>query len=113
MPLNKIKHTITEIDGVRCSVVELCVSEERVAFIKTLLEHNKFDVKVAEIRKADEPKTFMVGVTDIKFNILFSVYDRSLRSLDNYKITPAFWLQQTTIFDPRYWLMRKRIKKTA
>jgi hypothetical protein len=113
MPLNKIKHIVSEIGGVRCSVVETGSNEERVAFLKTLLEHNKFDVKVAEVKKEGESPTFTIGVTDILFNPVFSVYERTLKSIDGFKVTPAYWLQQTTVFDPRYWLMRKRTKKTA
>jgi hypothetical protein len=113
MSLNKIKHTISEIDGVRCSIVESSASEERVVFLKTLLEHNKFEVKVDEIKKPDEPKTFIIGVTDIKFNPVFAVYERSLKSIDGFKVTPAYWLQQTTVFDPRYWLFRHSTKKTV
>lgn len=111
MPLNKIKHIVSEIDGVRCSIVETCDSEERVAFLKELLEHNKFEVRVSEIKKPDDgPKTFTIGVTDIMFNPVFAIYDRSLKSTDGFKVTPAYWLQQTTVFDPRYWLMRKKIR---
>ncbi|MGD0712180.1 MAG: hypothetical protein ABR968_13485 [Bacteroidales bacterium] len=113
MPLNKVKHTISEINGVRCSVVETGATEERVAFLKALLEHNKFEVKVAEENKEGEPKTYIIGVTNVLFNPVFAVYERSLKSVDGFKVTPAYWLQHTTVFDPRYWLMRKRVRKTA
>ncbi len=113
MPLNKIKHIISEIDGIRCSIVETGASKERVAFLKELLLYNKFDVKVAEEKKEGEgeTKTYIIGVTDILFNPVFAVYERTLKSTNDYKITPAYWNQQTTVFDPRYWLMRKKIKK--
>jgi len=111
MPLNKIKHTISEIEGVRCSVVETGASEERVAFLKELLVHNKFDVKVAEEKKEGENKTYIIGVTDIFFNPVYVIYERTLKSIDGFKVTPAYWNEQTTVFDPRYWLMRKKIKK--
>jgi hypothetical protein len=113
MPLNKIKHTVSEIGGVRCSVVETGANEERVTFLKALLDHNKFEVKVAEVKKEGESPTFTIGVTDILFNPVFSVYERTLKSIDGFKVTPAYWNQITTVFDPRYWLMRKRTKKTA
>jgi hypothetical protein len=112
MPLNKIKHIIGEIDGVRCSIVETGVSEERLAFLKEILEHNKFEVKVAEEKKEGQEKTFTLGVTDIMFNIVFAIYERTLKSVDNFKMTPAYWQQATTVFDPRYWLMRKRVRKS-
>jgi len=110
MPLNKIKHIIADIDGIRCSVVETSASEERVTFLKELLLYNKFDVKVAEEKKEGETKTFIIGVTDILFNPVFAVYERTLKSVNGYKVTPAYWSQQTTVFDPRYWLMRKKKK---
>ncbi len=113
MPLNKIKHTESEIGGVRCAVVETGASQERVDFLKTLLEHNKFEVKIAEVKKEGEASTFTIGVTDILFNPVFSVYERTLKSPDGFKVTPAYWNQQTSVFDPRYWLMRKRNRKSA
>jgi hypothetical protein len=112
MPLNKIKHIVSEIDGVRCSIVETGATKERIDFLKEILEHNKFEVKVLEEKKEGEDKTFTIGVTDILFNIVFAIYERSLKSVDNFKMTPAYWLQRTTVFDPRYWLMRKKARKT-
>jgi len=112
MSLNKIKHTIADISGVRCTVVETGATEERISFLKELLEYNKFDVKIAEEKKEGEPKTFTIGVTDIIFNPIIAIYERTLKSTDNFKVTPAYWNQQTTVFDPRYWLMRKRVKKS-
>jgi hypothetical protein len=109
--LNKSKHVIIEIDGVRCSLIEKSVASERLSFLKELLEHNKFEVKVMEEKQEGDIKTYTVGVTDILFNPVYSVYERTLKSLDGFKVTPAYWLQQTTVFDPRYWLMRKRVKK--
>ena len=47
MALNKGKHIVEEIDGVRCSVVEKGVSPERMEFLKKLLEINKYTVKIA------------------------------------------------------------------
>ncbi|MFA4852366.1 MAG: hypothetical protein WC599_07605 [Bacteroidales bacterium] len=108
MPLNKLKHIISEIDGVRCSIIETGASKERVAFLKEILEHNNFEVKIAEEKSDSETKTFIIGVTDILFNPVFAIYERTLKSTDGYKITPAYWNQQTTIFDPRYWLMKRK-----
>jgi hypothetical protein len=111
MPLNKIKHTIADINGVRCSVIETGVTEERVSFLKEILEHNKFEVKVAEEKKEGDIKSYTIGVTDILFNPVFAIYDCTVKSIDNYKVTPAYWNQQTTVFDPRYWRMRKKVKR--
>lgn len=111
MPLNKIKHIIIEIDGVRCSQVEKGVTPERLGFLKELLEHNGFEVKTMEEKQEGDAKTFTVGVTDILFNPVYYVYERRLKSADGFKITPAYWSQQTAVIDPRYWLMRKRAKR--
>ncbi len=108
MPRNKIKHIISEIDGVRCSIIETGASEERVAFLKEILEHNKFEVKITLENNDNAEKTFTIGVTDILFNPVFAIYERTLKSTDGYKITPAYWNQQTSVFDPRYWLMKRK-----
>lgn len=108
MPLNKIKHNIIEISGTRCSLVEKGVSEERMKFLKELLEVNKYVVKVLEEKAESGEITYTLGVTDILFNPVMAIYERSLKSQDGFKITPAYWEQQTTIFDPRYWRMRRK-----
>jgi hypothetical protein len=108
MSLNKLKHIISEIDGVRCTVVETGASEERIAFLKEILEHNGKEVKILEEKSVNTEKTFTIGVTDILFNPVFSVYERTLKSIDGFKVTPAYWYQKTTVFDPRYWLMKRK-----
>ncbi|MFM6925367.1 MAG: hypothetical protein ACKOU7_07670 [Ferruginibacter sp.] len=45
MEINK-NHEFEELDGVKCGIVEKNVSPERVAFLKKLLEFNKFTVVV-------------------------------------------------------------------
>ena len=108
MSLNKIKHIISEIDGTRCTVVEAGATQERIVFLKELLEHNNFTVKVAEDKNEGDFKLFSIGVTDIQFNPIFGVYERTLKSIDGYKVTPDYWNQQTNVFDPRYWRNRKK-----
>jgi hypothetical protein len=93
MALNKGKHIIEEIDGTRCSLVEKGASPERTEFLKKLLEINKFTVKVA----ADgETGTFKIGVTDMLFNPVIDVYKRSLKSASGKRVTPTYWLQEST-----------------
>ncbi len=103
MPLNKGKHIIEEIDGVRCSLVEKGVSPTRTEFLKKLLEINKYTVKVAS---EGESGTFKIGVTDMLFNPVVDVYKRSLKSLSGKKVTPSYWLQQSdqeTEKEVNYW----------
>jgi hypothetical protein len=99
MVLTKGKHIVEEIDGIRCSIVEKGATRERVSFIKELLGHNGFEVKIVQ---ADD-QTFTVGVTDIIFNIIIAVYNQSLRMAGNQIVSPAYWRQLTTISTPDYW----------
>ena len=93
MALNKGKHIVEEIDGVRCSLVEKGVSPTRTEFLKKLLELNKYTVKVAA--EADS-ETFKIGVTDMLFNPVVDIYKRDLKSLSGKRVTPSYWLQQST-----------------
>ena len=104
MALNKGKHIVEEIDGVRCSLVEKGVSPTRTEFLKKLLELNKYTVKVAG--EADS-ETFKIGVTDMIFNPIIDIYERRLKSPSGKKITPAYWLQQSnkeTEAEVNYWI---------
>ncbi len=92
MSLNKFSHNIIEVDGVRCSVVEDKVTKPRMEFLKKLLEHNGFEVKVVQ-NEADN--TFTVAVTDILFNTILYIYERRLKTPDNKIVTPAYWLQKS------------------
>lgn len=92
MALNKGKHIIEEIDGIRCSLVEKGITPERMEFLKKLLELNKYTVKVAT---DGETGTFKIGVTDLLFNPVVDVYQRSLVSPSGKRITPAYWLQES------------------
>jgi hypothetical protein len=104
MPL-KAKHIVEEINGVRCTVVEKGATPERVAFLKNLLEFNKFDVKVAEDKKESEdaPSYFTVGVTDIVFSPVIAVYEMSLKTPDGKRVSPAYWEQKTNEIVDEYW----------
>ena len=93
MSLNKGKHIVEEIDGVRCTVVESGVEEQRCSFLKKLLEHNGYEVKTVQDGEEGGPVTFKIGVTDIIFNPVIDVYKRRLISLTGKKVTPAYWLQ--------------------
>ena len=106
MALNKGKHIVEEIDGVRCSLVEKGVSPTRTEFLKKLLEINKYTVKVAAEADAE---TFKIGVTDMLFNPVVDVYKRDLKSLSGHKVTPAYWLQESdkeTEAEVNYWTFK-------
>jgi hypothetical protein len=104
MQLNFGKHKVDEINGVRCTIVEDNISQERVNFLKELLEFNKYEIQVAEKPvEGDAPKTYTIGVTDIIFNPVIAVYQRLLKTPKGNKVTPAYWNQQTDKCDPNYW----------
>jgi hypothetical protein len=92
MPLNKIKTTIEEFDGIRCAIVEKGISAERADFLTKLLEHNQYTVKSQKV----EDGTLTIAVTDIMFNPVIDVYKRRLKSFTGHKVTPAYWLQIST-----------------
>ena len=104
MQLNFGKHKVEEINGVRCTVVEDNISQERANFLKDLLEFNKFEVQLGEkTTEENAPKLYILGVTDIIFNPVIAVYSRKLKTKSGNKVTPAYWNQQTDVCDPNYW----------
>jgi hypothetical protein len=101
----KGKHTVTEIEGVRCSVVGTGITEGRKDFLKELLSLNGFEVK-AEKEKAKDGtllETWILGVTDIHFNPVIAVYAHRLRRNDGTEVTPAYWEQWNAPTDVPYW----------
>lgn len=106
MALNKGKHIVEEIDGVRCSIVESGVNDSRVKFLSELLSFNGLTVKST----ADDKGTFVIGVTDVLFNPVIAVYQRRLKSKTGHKITPAYWLEESfneTEAEVNYWDFKK------
>lgn len=105
MALESGKHLEKEINEVRCHVVETGISKDRVNFLKPLLEHNGYDVHVAELPKKEEeePITYILGVTDITFNAVLAVYKLELLTQDGRKVSPAYWRQQSESSDLNYW----------
>ena len=114
MAINNAKHLVSEIDGIRCTVIETGASLERAAFLRELLESNNLEVKeMQEPAETDggEPK-YTIGVTDLVFNPVFAVYERLLKTREGSFVTPGYWKQECTECDPRYWVRRKGAKRT-
>lgn len=108
MALNKGKHIVETIDGVRCSLVESGASKERADFLKKLLELNSYEVKV--VAENEEATTYKIWVADLLFNPVIDVYQRRLKSFSGKRVTPAYWLQQSdneTEAEVNYWNFRK------
>jgi hypothetical protein len=120
MAINK-NHEFEDLDGVKCAVVEKNASSQRVAFLKDLLEFNRYKVivvpspppkavppasgtpKPVEGESPVEapapppaPETFTVGVTDVTFNATNAIFGRLLKTKDKHIVTLAYWQQEET-----------------
>lgn len=121
MAINK-NHEFEELDGVKCGIVEKNVTADRVAFLKKLLEYNRYIVVVvpsppakvaavkapiaesgAEVVVADPipapvtAETFTVGVSDYTFNSINAIFGRLLHTPDGHVVTLAYWHQEETV----------------
>lgn len=115
MAINQ-NHTVEELNGVRCAIVEKNISPERAEFLKTLLEFNNYEVivaaapppKAAPAKPLAEgevappppppaPEKFIVGVTDFSFNAINAIFSRMLHSLDGHIVTQAYWYQKESV----------------
>jgi len=124
MAINK-NHEFEELDGVKCAIVEKNASQERVAFLKALLELNKYTVVVTaspppkaaapakpapvaaeggETPAAPEPppappapSTFTIGVTDVSFNPINAIFGRLLKTKEGDIVTLAYWQQKEMV----------------
>lgn len=108
MSLKSGKHIVEEIDGIRCTIVEKAIPENRLNFLTDLLKHNGYETMVNEEPPTEgaTEKLFTLGVTDILFNPLVDVYKRRLKSETGLKVTPAYWLQissKETEAEVNYW----------
>ena len=114
MAINNAKHTVSEINGVRCTIIETGASLERAAFLRDLLTGNNLEVmelKEVSEDQAAEPK-YTIGVTDLLFNPVFAVYERQLKTPEGTAVTPGYWNQECLECDPRYWIRRKGARRT-
>jgi len=114
MAINK-NHEFEDIDGIKCAVVEKNASAQRVAFVKSLLEYNRYTVVVAASAPLKQPattpvsaeaippatppppSTFTIGVTDVMFNATNAIFGRQLRTPDGHVVTLAYWQQKEDI----------------
>lgn len=120
MAINK-NHEFEELNGIKCAIVEKNASQERVDFLKSLLEFNKYTVIVvaspppkaaataatATTPMADAsaaaptppppPATFTIGVTDVTFNPTNAIFGRLLKTPNGHIVTLAYWQQKETV----------------
>lgn len=112
MAINK-NHEFEDLNGIKCAIVEKNANADRVAFLKDLLEYNRYTVivvaspppKAAAVPAPKEgeaapppppptPETFTVGVTDVTFNPTNAIFGRLLRTKDGHIVTLAYWQQK-------------------
>ena len=114
MAINK-NHEFEELDGVKCAIVEKNATPERVAFLKNLLEQNRYTVVVvaspppkavpapkpvegeaapAPVEAPPPPSTFTIGVTDVTFNPTNAIFGRLLKTKNGKVVTLAYWKQE-------------------
>ena len=124
MAINK-NHEFEDLNGVKCAIVEKNASADRVAFLKSLLELNKFTVVVVaspppkpapavakppgsaesptpvqpttEPQASPPPETFTIGVTDVTFNPTNAIFGRLLHTKDGHVVTLAYWNQRESV----------------
>jgi hypothetical protein len=115
MAINK-NHEFEELDSVKCAIVEKNASQQRIDFLKPLLEFNKYTVVVVaspppktaapaaaatdvpvEPAPPPPPATFTIGVTDVTFNATNAIFGRSLKTPGGHVVTLAYWQQKETV----------------
>ena len=122
MAINK-NHEFEDLDSIKCAIVEKNASPERVAFLKQLLELNKYQVVLvgspapkaapaAPVAAAEgdattpappvpeapaAPTTFTVGVTNLTFNATNAIFGRQLKTENGTIVTLAYWQQKEAI----------------
>ena len=122
MAINK-NHEFEDLDSIKCAIVEKNASPERVAFLKQLLELNKYQVVVvgspapkaapaAPVAAAEgdattpappapeapaAPTTFTVGVTNLTFNATNAIFGRQLKTDNGTIVTLAYWQQKEAV----------------
>jgi hypothetical protein len=108
------KHTFGEIDGTRVTFVEKATSQERVDFLKVLLEINGYKTLIQENppKKEENPTTYTIGVTDMSFNPTIAVYQRMLKTKEGVRVTPDYWNQVEVDNElrPDYYTRKPEIK---
>lgn len=109
MVLNKGKHVVAEIEGVRSTVVETGLNESRCLFLKELLQQNGYEVKMEKEKAKDGTplETWILGVTDLVFNPMILVYEQKMLRPDGHPVTPAYWNQWAVDPDIPYWMVTK------
>ncbi|MCA0930843.1 hypothetical protein LCM02_00175 [Lutimonas saemankumensis] len=100
------KHMFGAIGDTRVTFVEKKIDQDRMEFLKKLLEVNDFEVLVQEEKRKseEEPQLYTIGVTDMVFNPTVYVFQRRLKTLDgNHIVNQEYWNQLSEDTKPQYW----------
>jgi hypothetical protein len=125
MAINK-NHEFEDLGTSKCAIVEKNASPERVQFLKTLLEFNKYEVVVVDSpapkaapaapvaapvegeapapapapaapMEPPAPTTFTIGVTDLCFNATNAIFGRQLKTTDGHIVSLAYWQEKESV----------------
>jgi hypothetical protein len=123
MAINK-NHEFEDLGTSKCAIVEKNASAERVQFLKTLLEFNKYEVVVVDSpapkaapaapvaapvegeapapapaapMEPPAPTTFTIGVTDLCFNATNAIFGRQLKTADGHIVSLAYWQEKESV----------------
>jgi hypothetical protein len=126
MAINK-NHEFEDLGTKKCAIVEKNASAERVQFLKTFLEFNKYEVVVVDspAPKAapaapvaapvegetpapapvvatapivpPAPITFTIGVTDLCFNATNAIFGRQLKTTGGQIVSLAYWQEKESV----------------
>ena len=109
MGLDKFEHVTKEIDGINYRVIEANISKDRADFLIQLLTHNSVPTFLENNpAKEGEASTYNLLTPQLTFNPVVKVYNRELRTLDGYHVTPDIWNQLTDKPEPNYWDLSKK-----
>ena len=125
MAINK-NHEFEDLGTSKCAIVEKNASPERIQFLKTLLEFNKYEVVVVDSpapkaapaapapapvegeapapapasaapMEPPAPTTFTIGVTDLCFNATNAIFGRQLKTADGHIVSLAYWQEKESV----------------
>ena len=125
MAINK-NHEFEDLGTSKCAIVEKNASPERVQFLKTLLEFNKYEVVVVDSPapkaapaapvaapvegeapapapapaapiEPPAPTTFTIGVTDLCFNATNAIFGRQLKTTGGRIVSLAYWQEKESV----------------
>jgi len=100
------KHMFGTIGEQRVTFVEKKIENDRLEFLKKLLETNGFEVLIQEEKRKseEEPQLYTIGVTDMVFNPTVYVFQRRLKTLDGkHIVNQEYWNQISEDSKPQYW----------